>query len=76
MTSEYEKYKEEKRTTKPWDMINPNMERVSEQEASVRYSICLKCPQLFKMTKQCKQCGCFMSAKTKLKDATCPIGKW
>jgi hypothetical protein len=26
--------------------------------------------------KTCNQCGCNMLAKTKVKDATCPIGRW
>lgn len=25
---------------------------------------------------QCKQCGCVMNAKTKLRGAKCPISKW
>jgi hypothetical protein len=31
---------------------------------------------LIKLTSQCKKCGCFMEAKTKLPNAECPIGKW
>ena len=27
-------------------------------------------------TKQCKECGCIMSVKTKLKFAACPLEKW
>lgn len=64
------------RTVKPWDMINPNAKRADESLANERYSICQACPELIKLTKQCKKCGCFMAAKTKLLDATCPIGKW
>ncbi len=26
--------------------------------------------------KYCKACGCDMDAKTKVKSATCPIGRW
>lgn len=41
-----------------------------------RMSICLECPELIKITKQCKKCGCFMSVKTKLTNAACPLEKW
>lgn len=46
-----------------------------KDEATTRLSICLDCPSLTK-AKRCKECGCFMVAKTKLKNATCPLGKW
>lgn len=41
-----------------------------------RYEICKGCPELIKLTRTCKKCGCFMSMKTWLKEADCPIGKW
>jgi hypothetical protein len=66
----------EEKEVKPWDLINPNSEWATEQIASERYSICKECPELIKLTKQCKKCGCFMAAKTKLQKANCPIGKW
>jgi predicted nucleic acid binding AN1-type Zn finger protein len=44
--------------------------------AEKRFAICQQCPELIKLTKQCKKCGCFMAAKTKLEKAVCPIGKW
>lgn len=25
---------------------------------------------------QCLECGCFMAYKTKMKSASCPLGKW
>jgi hypothetical protein len=50
--------------------------RSSEDLADTRLSICKACPELIKLTTQCKKCGCFMSAKTKLEVAKCPIGKW
>lgn len=67
---------EKNREVKPWDLISPNSPRSSEDIASERFSICLKCPELIKFTKQCKKCGCFMALKTKLELASCPIGKW
>ena len=41
-----------------------------------RIAICNSCPEYVKTTTQCRKCGCFMSAKTRLKTASCPIGKW
>ena len=66
---------QEDRDARPWDLLDPNM-RAEEQVADQRYSICLSCPELINMTKQCKKCGCFMALKTKVKHASCPIGKW
>jgi len=61
---------------RPMDMINPNSQFAEEELSNERYSICKSCPELIKLTKQCKKCGCFMAAKTKLQLATCPLGKW
>lgn len=72
----WQEYKKKLGTTRPWDMFNPNVEKISEEEANVRLAICEECPELIKITKQCKQCGCFMNAKTKIKNATCPLNKW
>lgn len=75
--SKWKEYLEkQKNSVKPWDMINPNVPRASEELANHRYSICEGCPELIQLTKQCKQCGCFMNLKTKLEQATCPLGKW
>ena len=45
-------------------------------EASRRYEICINCPAFNKVVLTCGRCGCFMPAKTKLENATCPDGKW
>jgi hypothetical protein len=76
MTSAWQKYKEKLGDTRPWDVINPNTPKATEEEAADRLSICEKCPELIKATSQCKQCGCFMNLKVKLQLATCPLGKW
>lgn len=76
MSSKWQQYKEKMGTTRPWDLLSSNTEYVSEKISGDRYDLCLSCPELIKMTKQCKQCGCFMALKTKLLEATCPIGKW
>lgn len=60
----------------PLDLVNPNTEWAEESLSNERYNICKSCPELIKLTKQCKKCGCFMAVKTKLQLATCPLGKW
>lgn len=64
------------RQVRPWDFLNPNTEYASDEVANKRFDACLGCDKLIKLTKQCKECGCFMNAKTKLAGATCPLGKW
>lgn len=64
------------RPARPWDLFNKNIGRVAEAVAEERFKICSECPQLIKLTSQCKECGCIMTAKTKLPNAFCPIGKW
>lgn len=45
-------------------------------EAQRRHSICKQCEHYRKITDQCKKCNCFMIAKTKIKNSSCPVGKW
>ena len=59
----------------PLDLLNSN-NYVDRDTREVRYDLCKACPRLFKPTRTCKECGCFMAAKTWLKNADCPIGKW
>ena len=72
----WQEYKKKLGEARPWDVLNPNVERSSEVEAERRMSICQECPSLLKLTNQCKECGCVMNLKTKLEKATCPLGKW
>lgn len=76
MTSAWEKYKKNLGSTRPWDLLNPKEERVSQEEADRRFEICKTCPHLIQLTNQCKKCGCLMHLKTKLANASCPIEKW
>jgi hypothetical protein len=73
--SRWQKYIEKNGVT-PLDMLNPKTKRLSDEDAEVRLNICKSCPELIKITSQCKQCGCLMNFKTKLESAKCPIGKW
>lgn len=70
----WEQWKENLGDARPWHLVT--QEPIDEETSSARYSLCLECPELIQLTKTCKKCGCFMAAKTKIKSATCPIGKW
>lgn len=41
-----------------------------------RMDTCKSCDELNKTLMTCRQCGCFMVAKTKLRGASCPLEKW
>jgi hypothetical protein len=73
--SAWSEYKKKNGDVKPWDLAFKS-NYVSTDISDHRYSICLQCPELINVTKQCKQCGCFMVAKTKLISAKCPLEKW
>ncbi len=73
--SAWEKYKQSLGESRPWHLLDKE-NYIEESLAKERLDICKSCPELIKLTTQCKKCGCFMSAKTKLKQATCPLGKW
>lgn len=47
---------------------------VNAEEAEKRLSICKQCE--FYINERCSKCGCFMSVKTHLKAASCPVNKW
>ena len=64
------------KNVRPWDLFNRKVGRVTAKDASDRLAICKKCPFFIKLTKQCTKCGCIMTQKAKLTDASCPIGKW
>ena len=66
----------ENKKARPWDIFNKNIEKVMGAEQEKRFNICKSCPELIQLTSQCKKCGCFMIAKTKLPHAECPLGKW
>jgi hypothetical protein len=72
----WQKYKKNLGDTRPWDFLDPNTEYVLEEERNNRLDICKACPEFVKLTTSCKKCGCFMAAKTKLAEASCPLGKW
>ena len=81
MSSRIDKIKEiieanKNSSVSPMDLINPGTEWADQSLAEQRFEICKACPELIKLSKQCKKCGCFMAVKTKLQAATCPLEKW
>lgn len=40
-----------------------------------RIETCKSCPELNSLN-MCKQCGCFMPLKVRIKSAECPLKKW
>lgn len=78
--NEWQKWKEraklfQESEAKPWHVLDKD-KHTDESEATRRFEICKGCEFLTKTTNQCQKCGCLMHLKTKLKAATCPIGKW
>ena len=41
-----------------------------------RLAICKSCDHYFKLTGNCKKCGCFMKVKARIAPLSCPINKW
>lgn len=59
----------------PADFLNPETEYAPVELIGRRIKICEDCDQ-YLASKQCKECGCFMPLKTRLKMAQCPLSKW
>ena len=74
--SSWKEFKKNQGVTRPWDFLNPTTEFADEDLEKSRYSICQDCPEFIKLTSQCKQCGCIMKVKVKLRNARCPLAKW
>lgn len=49
---------------------------LTKEEAQKRYDICKSCDEFVPLTTQCKQCGCIMKIKAKIKASKCPLSKW
>lgn len=74
--SRWQQYKEKNNGVTPLDLFRSSTPKSSTELSDSRYSICEQCDKFLSMTKQCKECGCFMQLKVKLAEAQCPIGKW
>jgi len=49
--------------------------KLISEDVDHRWTVCQACPELTGANR-CKQCGCFMKLKTKVKGARCPLDKW
>jgi len=47
-----------------------------KERVSLRMQVCKACPEYRESVKQCKECGCFLPAKTAISFQKCPLGKW
>lgn len=74
--SKWDEWKKAQGETRPWHLLDKDQYIKDPKIAEDRLAICKACPELIKLTTQCKKCGCFMAAKTKLKGAACPLEKW
>lgn len=59
-----------------FDLFDPKQPRSDKELVEYRLDICKQCPWLDKRTVRCRKCGCFMTLKSTLKQAKCPIDKW
>lgn len=57
-----------------WYYLTSN--RDARARSKPRTEICSTCNLKDKRLNLCKDCGCFLPAKTRVEDAQCPIGKW
>lgn len=58
------------------DFVLGRVEYVDGATQNKRMDICRECPFFNKTLVQCKQCGCFLKAKVKFTNSSCPINKW
>jgi len=49
--------------------------KLVSEDADHRWAVCQACPELMS-SNRCRQCGCFMKLKTKVRAAKCPLDKW
>lgn len=55
-----------------WFMLRGKNNELSK----TRSAICSPCQHKDKRLNSCKECGCFLPAKTRVDDAQCPFGYW
>ena len=65
----------ERKLVGPWSIARKS-NRIGWKERETRLNICRACDRFIQATSQCKECGCFMKIKTRIKDAECPLGYW
>lgn len=63
------------RAVTPFDLLD-GRNYTDKATRDARFEVCRGCDRLFKPTKTCRECGCFMALKTWLSDAECPRNLW
>lgn len=58
-----------------WRWARGGFKLAPKEMAEKRLAKCKSCPH-FTEKNRCTLCGCFMLGKTKVPQASCPIGKW
>lgn len=58
------------------DFFNGDLEFVTKTKAKERQAICNQCEAKNKKLNVCTICGCYLPAKTKLKESSCPMSQW
>ena len=58
------------------DLATGRAEFVSREVFLERLGHCSGCTSFSKLSKQCKECGCFVHSKAKFKQSSCPLDKW
>jgi len=56
----------------PLDLLDSD-NYTTKEIRNERFDICKGCDRLFKPTRTCKECGCFMALKTWIANASCAL---
>lgn len=48
----------------------------SQELGQSRMQVCKSCDSFYTLTQQCKECWCFMPAKSRIIQQQCPLSKW
>ena len=59
-----------------WLRDSTDYVKVPKEVSKKRYAICIQCDSFESLTKQCRECACFMPLKTRMNLTPCPKGKW
>lgn len=59
-----------------YKFVKSGGELTDEEEYKRRLEICQQCPLLDHDAGRCRECGCFMRTKARIKIANCPLDKW
>ncbi|ASD50480.1 hypothetical protein FDI24_gp199 [Acidovorax phage ACP17] len=58
------------------DVLTGRVQHAEPQVVQDRLKTCQGCPSYRQTMKVCGDCGCYLPAKTKFAQSTCPQGKW